>query len=343
MRPLIDLVSDTSTKPTPAMIDAMMSAELGDEQKGEDPTTNELEARGAKLLGTEKAVLFPTATMANQVALSVMTRPGDEVICHETAHILNYEAGGTAVTSSIQMHPVTGLNGQFSGETFAASIRMDDPHFSPTTAVVIENTSNGGGGTVWEDGLFQAVTRVAKENKIDIHIDGARIANAAVKSGKRIADWGSQVTTVQMCFSKGLGCPFGALLGMPARLEKRVRRRKQSLGGALRQSGIVAGAMLYSLDHHMDRLADDHRRTHDFFREIASDERIQGSAPETNLAFFKVSDTNAIDFCNGLLEHRVRMAPTPDGRIRTCFHLDIDDDGLTRAIAATKAVLQKLR
>jgi len=338
---LVDLVSDTATRPTRAMLEAMISSPLGDEQKGEDPTVNALEERCAALLGTERAMFLPSATMANQIALALHCGPGDEVIAHQTAHVVNHETGGTAMTARAQLMVVDGKNGIFTGDTVRRAIRGDDPHLPETRVVVVENTSNGGGGAVWPDDAFDSVLEVARAHGIAVHIDGARLMNAAVARGVSPAHWSARVDTVQVCFSKGLGCPFGAVLGMKGSMWRAARRKKQAMGGALRQAGIAAGAMLYALDHHVARLADDHRRAKTLGEGLAKLPGLVVQQPETNLVFFTVEHPtiDAKAFTKGLLAHGVRVSPSIDGRVRACVHLDVDDAGIERALAAAQKVL----
>ncbi len=339
----VDLVSDTATRPSPGMLQAMTSARLGDEQKGEDPTVRALEERAADLLGTESALFVPSATMANQIALSLHAKPGDEIICHRTAHVYNYETGGTAITAAAQLHVLDTPRGIFTGEDVTRAVRADYPHLSDTCAVVVENTSNGGGGTVWPDAAFDSVLEVCRTRDIALHIDGARLCNAAAAAQVEPSHWGARADTVQLCFSKGLGCPFGAVLGLPQGMWRAARRRKQSLGGALRQGGVIAGAMLYALEHNRPKLVDDHRRAAALAEALAELPGLSLAPPETNLVFFRLSAGGELDagaFCRRLLdEHSVRMAPTIDGRVRACFHLDVDDQGLARAIAGVRAIL----
>lgn len=340
-RDFVDLISDTATRPVPAMLEAMARAPLGDEQKGEDPTTKLLEERAAALLGTEAALFLPSATLANQIALALHCGPGDEVVCHRTAHIYNYETGGTAVTARAQVQPLDGERGFFSAGDVERVSRTDDPHLPKTAVVVIENTSNGGGGGVWPDALFDGVADLCDARGIPLHIDGARLMNASVKAGVGPSRWGRRAKTVQLCFSKGLGCPFGAVLGLPAADWSEARRWKQRLGGALRQSGIVTGAMLYALDHHVERLQDDHDRAARLSAGLAELDGVVAEPVETNLVFFRVPSArmSAKDFCARLLERGVRMGPVTHDRVRACLHLDVDDSDIDHTLESARAIL----
>jgi threonine aldolase len=339
--PRVDLVSDTATRPTPGMYEAMAKAELGDEQKGEDPTVNALEARAAALLGQERAMFLPSATMANQIALALWCKGGDEVLCHKSAHVFNYETGGTAINGRAQIHILEGERGLLTADDVRARLRVDDPHLPETRVVVVENTSNGGGGTVWPDAHFDGVADLCDEHGLQLHIDGARLMNASVKAGVEPSRWGRRAASVQMCFSKGLGCPFGAVLAFGDAHWRWVRRRKQAMGGCFRQAGVIAGAMLYALDHHVELLAEDHRRAAMLGEGLAAIDGLEVEPVETNLVFFRVQREgwDAARLCGAMLKDSVRMAPTPDGRIRACLHLDVDDAGVELALKSAAAAL----
>lgn len=341
--PLIDLVSDTATRPTPGMWRAMQGAPLGDEQKREDPTTRDFEARVAALLGQERALFLPSATLANQIALCLHAEAGDEVLCHESAHVLHYEGGAASILSRAHLRALSGARGFFGGDDVRAAIRADDPHFPRSRAVVVENTSNGGGGGVWPDGHFDSVVEACAEHGLALHIDGARLMNAAVARKVEPSFWGARAKTVQMCFSKGLGCPFGSVLAMPDALLGRAWRWKQALGGALRQSGVITSAMAYALDHHVEGLAEDHRRAAWLAAALATHEGVALEAVETNLVFFSLGEGRPSPgaFCEALRAHGVRMGTTRDGRVRACTHRDIDDGGIEQAIRACHAVLSQ--
>jgi threonine aldolase len=241
------------------MRSAIAEAVVGDEQKREDPTVTALEERGAALLGHEEAVFVPTATMANQIALRTLTEPGDEVIAEADAHVFRYELGGPAVHSGLVMKPLETQDGRFQAAQLAELVNPPgDLHMAPTRLVCLENTHNGGGGRVWPLGQLREVATEARRNGLAVHLDGARLLNAAVASGTPAADYGREVDTVSLCLSKGLGCPLGALIAGSHERMAKARRLKHLFGGAMRQAGIVAAAGLYALDHHVERLADDH-------------------------------------------------------------------------------------
>jgi threonine aldolase len=256
---VIDLRSDTLTKPTPGMRRAMAEAEVGDEQKREDPTVIALEERAAEALGQEAAVYLPTATMANQIALRLLSEPGDEVIAEANAHVFRYELGGPAVHSGLSMRPIATADGRFGPEDVAARISpRGDLHAAPSRILCLENTHNGGGGRVWPLDQLRAVCAEARSHGLAVHLDGARLMNAAVASGIPASEIGRGFDTVTLCLSKGLGCPLGAVLATSADREPTARRLKHLFGGAMRQAGIVAAAGLYALEHHVERLAEDH-------------------------------------------------------------------------------------
>jgi threonine aldolase len=336
---IVDLFSDTATQPTRAMLEAMVTAPLGDEQRRSDPTVRRLEERIAALVGKERAVLMPSATMANQIAIALHCAPGDEVLCHQSAHVINSEGGGLAANSGVQVLALPGERGMFDADTLRAALRFDDPHQPNSRAVVVENTSNGGGGTVWADEVFFEIARVCKERELSLHIDGARLFNAAVARGVEPSHWGQHAQSVQICFSKGLGCPFGAVLCIDAKDERQVRRIKQRMGGALRQAGIMAGAMLYALDHHVARLADDHRRAARLAQALSGHENLELSTVETNIVYFRYRRGKASELADRLRERGILVSTMPPDRLRACTHLGISDDGLERAIGAFSAVL----
>jgi threonine aldolase len=335
----VDLVSDTATRPTPEMKQAMCDATLGDEQKGEDPTVRALEERMAGLLGHESALFLPSATMANQIALCLHAGSCDEVIAHESAHVVHYEGGAVSHHSRAQLRLLATPRGLFTGDDVARACRTADPHFPASRAVVIENTCNSPGGVVWPLAQLDDVTQRCAQLGLSVHVDGARLWNAAAALRVPLSRLTGGTTSVQVCFSKGLGCPAGAVLALPRALWPRARRWKQSFGGALRQAGMLAGAMLYALDHHLERLVDDHRRARAFADALLA---LPGTPfdveiPDTNLVFFSPRDPHvtAVDVAARAMASGVRVgAVAGQNRLRACFHLDIDDDGVERAVAA---------
>jgi threonine aldolase len=256
---VIDLRSDTLTRPTPEIRKAIAEAVVGDEQKREDPTVIALEERAARVLGQEEAVFLPTATMANQIALRVLSEPGDEVLADAAAHVFLYELGGPAVHSGLAMKAIHTEHGIFTSEQVREAVNPPgDMHTAPTRVLCLENTHNGGGGRIWPLERLREVVAEGRRRGLHVHLDGARIMNAAVASAVSAAEYGREFDTVTLCLSKGLGCPLGAVVAGSSERMAKARRFKHLFGGAMRQAGIVAAAGLHALDHHVERLAEDH-------------------------------------------------------------------------------------
>ncbi len=323
---MIDLRSDTVTKPTPGMLAAMAVAEVGDEQEREDPTTNELQRRMASLLGHEAALFLPTATMANQAALRVVSRPGCKVVAEERTHVLIYEWEGPAIHSGLVMQGLVADAGRPTPEQIE---EIDE--FGPGSVLVLENTHRSSGGRIWPLEDFRAAVEAARARGAAVHLDGARLFNAAVAAGVEPAAWGGLADTVTICFSKGLGCPFGAILAGPAETIERAWEGKFLFGGALRQSGIASAAMLYALDHNVQRLADDHGRV----RRLAEGIGIDPATVETN--FVSIPDEPGLR--TRLLERDVRVGGLRPGWLRAVTHLDIGDEDIEQAIERMQEAL----
>jgi threonine aldolase len=315
---VIDLRSDTVTKPTPGMLAAMAAAELGDEQEREDPTTNELQRRMAELLGHEAALFLPTATMANQVALRVLSRPGCKVVAEERTHVLIYEWGGPAIHSGLVMHGLVAEAGRPTPDQIE-----EVEELGPGSVVVLENTHRSSGGRVWPLDDFRGAVDAVRSRGAAVHLDGARLFNASVAAGIEPSAWGALADTVTICFSKGLGCPLGAILAGPAETIERAWEGKFLFGGALRQSGVVAAAMLYALDHHVERLADDHSRA----KRLAQGIGLDPATVETN--FVSVPDEPGLR--ERLLERGVGVGELRRGWLRAVTHLDVGDEDIVQA------------
>lgn len=322
-----DFYSDTKTKPTMAMRESVLQAEVGDEQKDEDPTTLALCDRVAALLGKQAAIYLPSGTMCNEIALRVHTRPGDEVICERSCHIIGFETGGPAAISGVMMHPIDGINGIFEADQVVQAIRPASRYMPETRLVCVEQTANMGGGAVWPLEKIWQVAAVAKEAGIATHMDGARLMNAAVKSGIPAKEWAEGFDSCWIDFSKGLGAPVGAVLAGSADFIARAWRIKQQIGGAMRQSGILAAMCLYALDHHVDRLADDHRLAASIAERIAGMTGIAAVKPvETNIVIFDLSPTapDANRLVDLMKADGVLTGAFGERRIRVVTHLDVD-------------------
>ena len=322
---MIDLRSDTVTKPTPGMLAAMDAAEVGDEQEREDPTTNELQRRMAELLGHEAALFLPTATMANQAALRVLSRPGCKVVAEERTHVLIYEWGGPAIHSGLVMQGIVAEAGRLTPEQIE-----DVDELGPGSVVVLENTHRSSGGRIWPLEDFSVAAEAARARGAAVHLDGARLFNASVGAGLEPAAWCELADTVTICFSKGLGCPFGAILAGSAEAVERAWEGKFLFGGALRQSGIAAAAMLYALDHHVELLADDHARA----KRLAEGIGIDPATVETN--FVPIPDEPGL--AERLSERGVQVGDLRQGWLRAVTHLDIGDEDIEQAIERIQEV-----
>lgn len=320
----INLLSDTQTRPTPAMREAMARAEVGDEQIGDDPTVNALCERVAELLGKEAAVFMPSGTMCNVAATLVHCRPGDEILAHESAHIIAREGGAHAALGGFQITPLKGDDGKFSPETFRAALHPRSRYQPPQTVVSAEQTANIGGGTVWMKADLDAVVKIAKENGMATHMDGARLLNATVATGISPRDMTAGWDSAWIDFSKGLGAPIGGVIAGSREFIDEVWRWKQRLGGSMRQAGVCAAACIYALDHHVDRLADDHANARALARGLSQIEGIEVQDPETNLVFFKPDGAGISgDKLVAALRPRGVLLAMMDGRIRACTHLDV--------------------
>lgn len=334
---MIDLSSDTATRPTAAMRRAIAAAEVGDEQRGEDPTVNELQRRVAELLGQEAALFAVTGTMCNRLAVAALTSPGDSVIIERDAHLLRYESGGPALMSGVVLEQVPGERGTFSAEQLEAVITPGTVHIPATTLVALEQTHNLAGGTVWPLDRYREVVATAHGRGVKVHVDGARLLNAVVASGVPAEIWGGAVDSVWIDFTKGLGAPIGAAIAGPAPFIERCRRFKHLFGGAMRQAGIAAAGCLHALDNHVARLADDHANA----TRLASGLSAAGIAiddPDTNMVYFDPPPGWTVAGFGGEIERNgVRMGPA-GGRIRAVTHLDVGTEDIETAIEVVHAV-----
>lgn len=341
----IDMRSDTVTRPTPAMRRAIAEAEVGDDVFGDDPTVIALESRVAKHLGKESGLFVASGTMGNQVAVAVHTRPGDEVLLEERSHVFLYEAGAPAVISGVQVRTLPGDGGLISAETLRSALRPRDVHFSDSRLLVFENTHNRAGGRVLPFDGMESTAAVAHEVGISVHLDGARLWNASVASGIGEERFAALCDSVSVCFSKGLGAPVGSVLCGTGAFIDRARHVRKRLGGGMRQAGILAAACLHALDHHRERLADDHRRARDLAGLIA---RLPGLAidppsVETNILVIGVTVGIPSRWCEAMARRGVRIVPFGPGALRAVTHLDVDDEAIKAAAEAFAASARELQ
>jgi len=335
---MIDLFSDTHTIPDEGMRRAMAEAEVGDEQLGEDPTTRRLEARVAELLGKEAAVFLPTGSMCNKVAIAAFMRPGDALVCDHLAHVYRFEAGGPAALSGIVFEPVVTKKGHFTSDQVGAVMNRGNLYQPRTSLVSLEQTHNFAGGTVWPITQYEAVCAMAHELGGSVYTDGARLLNAVIASGVPAQRWGQPVDAIWIDFSKGLGGPGGAAIAGSADVIDAANRFKYLYGGAMRQSGFLAAAALYGLEHNVDRLVDDHANAARLASGLA-DLGVVVSPPESNMVFCDPPlGTTAAGFADALTQAGVRVGALGK-RIRMVTHLGVDEDGISKALAAIAAVV----
>ncbi|MEE9407266.1 MAG: GntG family PLP-dependent aldolase [Polaribacter sp.] len=325
---IIDLISDTVTKPTPKMLEAMMNAKVGDDVFKMDSTTNELQEKVAKMFGMEDALFFPSGTMANQAAIKLHTQPGDKLICDKYAHVYNYEGGGAAFNSGVTCKLIDGNRGMFTSNQLEAAIGgRSDIHVPFTSLVCIENTTNKGGGACWDFSELEKLQKISKENKLAFHLDGARLFNALVAKNETPKQYGELFDTISICLSKGLGAPIGSiLLGSKEHIAKALRIRKL-FGGAMRQVGFLAAAAIYALDNHVERLGEDHQKAQEIGEVLKSISYVTKIEPiETNIVIFYVDKKIGADnFINKMKDKNILLTPMGEGRIRIVTHLDYTD------------------
>lgn len=344
---MIDLRSDTLTRPTAAMRAAMAEAEVGDDVYGEDPTVRALERRTAEILGKEAALFVPSGTMGNQIALRLHCEPGDEVLTEAGGHVANHERGAPAALWGLTLRLIQGRkDGIIEPDHLRAALRRPGRYgvadmVLPQRLVVLENTHNMGGGTIWPLPLFRDTAALAREHGLRVHLDGARLWNAAAASGESEAALAAAADTVSVCFSKGLGAPVGSALAGPAALIARARRFRGLLGGAMRQSGVLAAAALHALEKHRQRLVVDHRRARAFAEAIAPlpGIEIEPERVATNIVVFGVRPLDAATLVERCWAAGVRMLPVAPDRVRAVFHLDLPDEAADRAAQAIRAAL----
>ena len=287
----IDLRSDTVTKPTPAMREVMFAAAVGDDVYAEDPTVRTLEEKAARRFGMEAGLFCPSGTMTNQIAIRVLTRPGDEVICDRLAHVYNYEGGGIAVNAGASTRLLSGERGRFSPQDVLDNLNPDDVHYPASRLVALENTVNKGGGCCYTLPQIAAISRVCRENRLFLHLDGARVFNALVATGEDATEYGRYFDTISVCLSKGLGAPVGSVLLGNRETIRQAKRVRKVMGGGWRQAGYLAAAGIYALDHHVHRLKDDHRRARELAETLSRLPFVEEILPvDTNIVIFRLNE-----------------------------------------------------
>lgn len=325
----INLISDTVTKPTPGMLDAMMHAKVGDDVFKEDPSVNALEEQVAEMYGMESALFFPSGTMTNQTAIKLHTQPGEQLICDKYAHVYNYEGGGVSFNSGVSCRLVDGSRGMMTAEQVIAAINPPDFYHSPlSTLVCIENTTNKGGGACWDFEELKKIKTVCDEHHLAYHLDGARLWNALVAKQEDAQQYGKLFDTISVCLSKGLGCPVGSVLvGSKEMVTKAIRVRKV-LGGGMRQAGFLAAAATYALEYHIERLSDDHRKAKEIGLLLSDLSYIKKVEPiETNIVIFEIDENyySSEVFTTMLLQKDIHIISMGQGKLRMVTHLDYTD------------------
>ena len=325
---IIDLRSDTVTKPTPKMLEAMMQAKVGDDVYDEDETVNALEEKIAKLFGKEKALFFPSGTMANQTAIKLHTNPGDQVICDKYAHIFNYEGGGASFNSGVSCKLIDGNRGMFTAKQVEEAINPPDFYHSPLTRLVeIENTTNKGGGACWDFDEILKIKSLCKTHNLGFHLDGARLWNALVVKEETTEQYGKAFDTISVCLSKGLGCPVGSVLvGDKAIMENAIRIRK-ILGGGMRQVGFLAAAGLYALDNNIERLSEDHKKAKYIAELLQQSNYVKNvESVETNIVIFELYEDTSEKFLKSLSDNKILITNMGNNKLRMVTHLEITDN-----------------
>ena len=338
---IINLISDTITKPTPQMLKAMMQAKVGDDVFGDDPTVNALQKKLAKMFGKEDALYFPSGTMANQAAINLHTHAGEQLICDKWAHVYNFEGGGVAANSGVSCNLIDGERGMFTANQVKEVINSkENIHIASTTLVTVENTTNKGGGACWDLAEIKKIKQVCKEHDLAFHLDGARLFNALVAKKETPKQYGEQFDTISICLSKGLGAPIGSvLLGTKAHIKKALRIRKR-FGGAMRQVGYLAAAGIYALDNHVERLAEDHKKAKSIGKVLESLSFVSKVEPiDTNIVIFNLAKgIEEAKFIQTLKENGVLITSMGSGKLRMVTHLDFTNEMLEEL----KMILNKI-
>jgi threonine aldolase len=341
MTSIVDLRSDTVTRPVPGMRRAIAEAEVGDDVFGDDPTVIRLEERISALFGTQAALFVPSGTMGNQVALAALCEPGDEVILDRYSHVFNHQVAAASVLSGLQLNPLDGDRGVITVEQIAPHVRPVNIHQPVTKVISIENTHNRAGGRVYPIEEMRRIRSFAQSKGMKVHLDGARLANAVVATGVSFKEYVACADTVSMCFSKGLGAPVGSIVAGESAAMERARRKRKQFGGGMRQAGILAAAALYALDHHIDRLAEDHVHARRLAEAIANTEGLELVFPaETNIVVFTVHESlgTIAAYLDRLKQHNILASMSGTTRVRMVTHLDVSGDDIEYAIKTIKAL-----
>lgn len=334
----VDLRSDTVTKPTPGMLEAMFSARVGDDVFGEDETVNKLEDKAARIFGMEAGIFCPSGTMTNQIAIKCFTQPLDELIADQTAHIYRYEGGGIAFNSGVSTRLLNGYRGIITAEMIEPEINAENIHFPHTSLVALENTVNKGGGSCYTLDQIKPIAALCKAKSLKLHLDGARVFNALIKTGDKAEDYGKYFDGVSVCLSKGLGAPVGSVFLADKQTIKYARRIRKVFGGGWRQAGFLAAAGIYALDHHVDRLSIDHAHAHILEEALVKCPSVASVLPvETNLILFDTVEPAAL-LLDKLAAHGIKASATDKHRIRFVLHLDVHAEHVEHVLKVLKSL-----
>lgn len=336
---IIDLRSDTVTKPSKGMLNAMMDAQVGDDVFREDPTVNKLERQLAEMFGKKEALFFPSGTMANQTAIKLHTNPGDQVICDKYAHIYNYESGGASFNSGVSCKLLDVNNGMFTAQDVVNAINPDAYYYSKTSLVEIENTANRRGGSCWDLDAIKKIKTVCDDNNLGFHLDGARIWNALVAKNEKASQYGEVFDTISVCLSKGLGCPIGSVLIGDSKIMENAIRIRKIFGGNMRQAGYLAAAGLYALDNNIQRLNEDHKKAKEIGDVLINLPIIKAVEPiDTNIIIFELNpDINEQKFVQKLAKNNIFVISMGGNKLRMVTHLDYNDDMHTELLKHLKS------
>lgn len=341
---MIDLRSDTVTRPTDGMRDAMASAPVGDDVFGEDPTINELEEYIAELFGKESALYVPSGTMANQVSIAAHTQPGDEIICERGCHIFNYECGSPAMLSGVQLSPLDGIHGVLASEQVEEAIRSNDVHHAATKVVALENTHNRAGGVIQPLDSIKDITEMARSRGLKLHLDGARLMNAVVASGISAKEYGKYFDSMTLCFSKGLGAPVGSIVAGDEEFIQKAHKYRKAFGGGMRQAGIIAAGALYALRNHVDRLQEDHTHAGILAQGLSQIPGIliETAWVQTNIVIFTIDirGMDALQFCQQLAKKDVHMLNISKSKVRAVTNLTVSRDDIDETLRQVEQVFQ---